>query len=80
MYLQWKLREVRGERTVATYQVTDYENSVLVKLSDTTENLKKISLGEIKKGSTLLLLGRIDYDNFAHEMVSEAGFHHDGAA
>lgn len=64
-----EVREVRGERTVATYQVTDYENSVLVKLFDTTENLKKIPLGEIKKGSTLLLLGRIDYDNFAREMV-----------
>ena len=36
-----EVREVRGERTVATYQVTDYENSVLVKLFDTTENLKK---------------------------------------
>ena len=64
-----EVREVRGERTVATYQVTDYENSVLVKLFDTTENLKKIPLGEIKNGSTLLRLGRIDYDNFAREMV-----------
>lgn len=64
-----EVREVRGERTVATYQVTDYENSILVKLFDTTENLKKLPLNEIKKGSTLLLMGRIDFDQFAHEMV-----------
>jgi len=64
-----EVREVRGERTVATYQVTDYENSILVKLFDTTENLKKLPLNEIKKGSTLLLMGRMDFDQFAHEMV-----------
>ena len=58
-------REVRGERTVMTFQITDGTYSVLMKLFDSTENLSKLPLGDIKKGSTLLVLGRIDYDSFA---------------
>ena len=62
-------REVRGERTVMTFQITDGTYSVLMKLFDSTENLSKLPLGDIKKGSTLLVLGRIDYDSFAREDV-----------
>lgn len=62
-------REVRGERTILTYQVTDGSYSVLVKIFDTTEKISKQPYGEIKKGSTLLILGRIDYDQFAREDV-----------
>ncbi len=62
-------KEVRGERTVVTIQVTDYTNSILVKIFDTNENIGKMPLGDIKKGSSLLICGKIDYDNFAHEDV-----------
>ena len=62
-------REVRGERTVVTYQITDRTYSVLVKLFDTTENINQLPLQEIKKGSTLLILGKLDYDQFAREEV-----------
>ncbi len=34
-------REVRGERTILTYQITDGTFSVLVKIFDTTEKLSK---------------------------------------
>lgn len=64
-----EFKEVRGERTVVTIQVTDYKNSVLVKIFDTNENIGKMPLGDIKKGCTLLICGKIDYDNFAHEDV-----------
>ena len=64
-----EFKEVRGERTVVTLQITDDQNSVLVKIFDTNENIGKMPLGEIKKGSTLLICGKIDYDNFAHEDV-----------
>ena len=62
-------REVRGERTILTYQITDGTFSVLVKIFDTTEKLSKMPFGEIKKGSTLLIIGRIGYDDFAREDV-----------
>lgn len=62
-------REVRGERTVLTYQITDGNYSVLVKVFDTTKSISELPYGEIKKGSTLLVLGRIAYDEFAREEV-----------
>ena len=62
-------REVRGERTILTYQITDGTYSVLVKIFDTTEKLSKMPFGEIKKDSTLLIIGRIGYDDFAREDV-----------
>lgn len=62
-------REVRGERTILTYQIADGTYSVLVKIFDTTEKLSKMPFGEIKKGSTLLIIGRIGYDDFAREDV-----------
>ncbi len=64
-----EFKEVRGERTIVTIQITDHTNSVLVKIFDTNENIGKMPLGDIKKGSTLLICGKIDYDNFAHEDV-----------
>ncbi|MGN0631368.1 MAG: exonuclease domain-containing protein, partial [Ruminococcus sp.] len=64
-----EFKEVRGERTVVTIQLTDYSNSILVKIFDTNENIGKLPLGDIKKGCTLLICGKIDYDNFAHEDV-----------
>lgn len=62
-------REVRGERTVLTYQITDRSYSVLVKIFDTNDNIAKLPFGEIKKGSTILVLGRMDYDQFAREDI-----------
>ena len=62
-------REVRGERTILTYQITDGTYSVLVKIFDSTEKIEKLPFHEIKKGSTLLMIGRIGYDEFAREDV-----------
>ena len=64
-----EFKEVRGERTVVTIQITDHENSVLVKIFDTNENIGKMALSDIKKGCTLLICGKIDYDSFAREDV-----------
>ena len=62
-------REVRGERSILTYQITDGTYSVLIKIFDTNDNIAKNPYGDIKKGSTLLVLGRISYDDFAREDV-----------
>ncbi|MBD4335883.1 hypothetical protein GUH15_07400, partial [Xanthomonas citri pv. citri] len=52
-----------------TYQITDGTYSVLVKIFDSTEKIEKLPFHEIKKGSTLLMIGRISYDEFAREDV-----------
>ena len=44
-------REVRGERTILTYQITDGTYSVLVKIFDSTEKIEKLPFHEIKKGT-----------------------------
>lgn len=62
-------REVRGERQILTYQITDRTYSVLVKIFDSKEHIAKCPFDQIKKGSTLLILGRIGYDEFAREDV-----------
>ncbi len=62
-------REVRGERLILTYQITDGSYSVLVKVFDSKDNIAKFSFDQIKKGKTLLILGRINYDEFAREDV-----------
>ncbi len=62
-------REVRGERTILTYQITDGTYSVLVKVFDTNENIAKYPYDEIQKGTTILVLGRMDYDQFAREDI-----------
>lgn len=62
-------RDVRGERRILTYQVTDGTYSVLVKVFDTIANIEKYPYDQIKKGATLLILGRISYDEFAREDV-----------
>lgn len=62
-------REVRGGRTVITYKITDGTYSVLMKIFDKTEKLQSMPLQDIKKGSTLLVMGRIKYDEFAREDV-----------
>lgn len=42
-------REVRGERTILTYQITDGTYLVLVKIFDSTEKIEKLPFHEIKR-------------------------------
>lgn len=62
-------REVRGERTILTYQITDGTYSIMVKIFDTNDNIAKVPYDQIKKGTTIMVLGRIDYDQFARDNI-----------
>ncbi len=62
-------RDVRGGRRVMTYQITDFSGSITLKLFDSIEKLEKLPLGEVKKGVTILVSGKIEDDPFAHEPV-----------
>ncbi len=62
-------RDVRGERRVLTYQITDFSGSVTVKLFDSVRKLDMLPLGELKKGTSILVAGKIEDDTYIHEPV-----------
>ncbi len=62
-------KDIRGERRIMTYQITDFSGSVTVKLFDSVKKLEMMPLGELKKGTTILITGKIEDDTFAHEPV-----------
>ncbi len=62
-------RDVRGERRIVTYQITDFSGSVTVKLFDSAKKLESLPLGELKKGKSILVAGKIEDDMFQHEPV-----------
>ncbi|MDE5767812.1 MAG: PHP domain-containing protein, partial [Oscillospiraceae bacterium] len=62
-------RDVKNHFRVVTYQITDFSGSVLVKLFDSAEKLNQLPLGELKKGMSILVAGKIKDDTFAREPV-----------
>ena len=62
-------KDIRGGRRIMTYQITDFSGSVTVKLFETVKKLEMMPLGELKKGTTILITGKIEDDAFAHEPV-----------
>ncbi len=62
-------KDIKGDRTVITWSVTDFSGSVIVKLFSEKKQLEKIPVDSIKKGSTILVSGKIDYDTFGHDIT-----------
>ena len=62
-------RDIRGDRRVMTYQITDFSGSITIKLFDAVKKLEAMPLGELKKGVSILVAGKIEDDPFAHEPV-----------
>lgn len=62
-------RDTRNGRRIMTYQITDFSGSVTVKLFDQIKKIEMMPLGELKKGTSILVSGRIEDDPFAHEPV-----------
>ena len=64
-----EVKELRNDKTVITYCITDYSGSLMIKLFAKTSDEDELSkLSGIKKGSTILVSGKIDYDTFAHDI------------
>lgn len=64
-----EVKELRNEKVVATFDITDYSGSVKVKFFTSATEFEELKLGSLKKGTTLLVEGKIDYDSFAHDIV-----------
>jgi len=64
-----EFKEIRGEKTVVTFDVTDYSGSLKLKIFAKNEEVEELKLGSIKSGATLLVSGKLDYDSYARDIV-----------
>ncbi|MDE6035006.1 MAG: PolC-type DNA polymerase III [Ruminococcus sp.] len=62
-------KELKNENTITTFDITDYSGSVKVKIFANKEKAGNMNLSKIKKGSTILISGKLDFDNYAHDIV-----------
>ncbi|MBD5159579.1 MAG: PHP domain-containing protein, partial [Ruminococcus sp.] len=62
-------KELKNDKTVTTFDITDYSGSVKVKIFADKEKSESMNLSRIKKGSTILVSGRLDFDNYVHDIV-----------
>ncbi len=64
-----EIKELRNEKTVATFDITDYSGSIKIKIFGTNKEIEDMKLASIKNGTALLVWGKIDYDNFARDIT-----------
>ncbi len=64
-----ELRELKNEKTVAVFDITDYSGSLQVKIFGKNEEIEKMGLAGIKKGTTLLVSGKVDYDSYSKDIT-----------
>ena len=64
-----EFKEVRNEKTVVTFDMTDYSGSLRVKIFAKNEEVESMKLSSIKKGCTMLVYGKLDFDQYAHDIV-----------
>ena len=60
-------RELRNNKTVLTFTVTDYTGSLIVKVFEKNEDIEHIGYDRIKKGSTIMVRGKLGYDTFSND-------------
>ncbi len=64
-----EIKELRNEKTVATFDITDYSGSMKVKVFGTNKEIEDMGLAGIKNGTALLVHGKTDYDQYARDIV-----------
>ncbi|MBR4628195.1 MAG: PolC-type DNA polymerase III [Ruminococcus sp.] len=64
-----EIKELRNEKTVATFDITDYSGSMKVKVFGSNKEISDMGLGSIKNGTALLVSGKVDYDQYARDIV-----------
>ena len=64
-----EIKELRNEKTVATFDITDYSGSIKVKVFGTNKEIEDMKLASIKNGTALLVLGKVDYDSYARDIT-----------
>ncbi len=62
-------RQLKNNKTLITFPVTDYTGSVLVKLFLDEQKLADFPLEKCKTGANLLIYGTVNYDEYDHDIV-----------
>ena len=62
-------KEIKGERTVFTFTITYYTGSLLIKVFEKNDKISASGLDTVKKGTSIVVNGRIDFDNFAKDIT-----------
>lgn len=62
------VKDIKGEKVVLTFSVTDYTGSVIIKSFEKKADLKNMLYGKIKKGSRIAVKGKIENDTFAKDI------------
>lgn len=60
----------RGDKNIFNFDITDYSGSITVKVFGPIK--ETAILGDLKKGSTLVVSGDVEYDRYASEIVINA--------
>ncbi len=66
--ISFDTREIRNERTIVMFAVTDFTDTIMVKMFAKNEQLPEI-LGAIHKGAFLKIKGVTTIDKFDHELT-----------
>lgn len=61
-------REIRGEKTIIIMSVTDFTDSIVLKIFTKNENLPEL-MGDLKKGAFLKIKGVTTIDKFDSELT-----------
>ncbi len=61
-------REIRGEKTIIIMSVTDFTDSIVLKIFTKNENLQEL-MGDLKKGAFLKIKGVTTIDKFDSELT-----------
>lgn len=64
-----EIKELRNEKSVATFDITDYSGSLKIKIFGTKQEIEDMKLASVKNGTTLLVSGKADYDTYARDIV-----------
>ena len=59
-----------GDKNIINYDITDYTGSITVKVFDSIQNCKVLE--SIKKGSSIVVSGDVEFDKFAGDTVINA--------
>ncbi|MDK2798539.1 MAG: polymerase subunit alpha, Gram-positive type [Clostridiales bacterium] len=62
------IREIKGERYIVSFDITDYSSSITVKFFSDKEKFNEIG-GRIKSGVSVKVRGEVRYDKYARELI-----------
>lgn len=65
----FELREIKGDRYIVILQVTDYTNSISIKVFANKDDERAKNLISLKKGIVIKASGRVEEDTYVHENV-----------